>query len=323
MRGHFRARYVRLMGVVLVALLIASSAVTAFAQRTQFITIATGGTAGVYYPLGGAMAEIFNQNVRGVNVSVQATGASVANVNMIAQGQVELALIQNDIAFYAANAQEMFQNRIGNLRGITTLYPEVIQLVARADAGIRSIADLRGKRVAVGDAGSGTEANARQILAAAGLTYNDITVRYLSFAEAANNLRDGHIEAAFVTAGIPTAAIQDIAAQRDIVIVPIGADLLEKLRADYPFYTGVVIPGGTYRGVNHDVHTVAVKAMLVARADLSEDLVYNMTKAFFSHLDRMAAAHAAGRLISLETALDGMPIELHPGAARYYAEVGR
>jgi len=156
MRGHFRARYVRLMGVVLVALLIASSAVTVFAQRTQFITIATGGTAGVYYPLGGAMAEIFNQNVRGVNVSVQATGASVANVNMIAQGQVELALIQNDIAFYAANAQEMFQNRIGNLRGITTLYPEVIQLVARADAGIRSIADLRGKRVAVGDAGSGT-----------------------------------------------------------------------------------------------------------------------------------------------------------------------
>src|SRR5690606_25613727 len=155
------------------------------------------------------------------------------------------------------------------------------------------------------------------------LTYNDITVRYLSFAEAANNLRDGPVEAACVAAGTPTAAIQDIAAQRDIVIVPIGADLLEKLRADYPFYTGVVIPGGTYRGVNNDVHTVAVKAMLVARADLSEDLVYNMTKAFFSHLDRMPAAHAAGRLISLDTALDGMPIELHPGAARYYAEVGR
>jgi len=323
MKGHIRTRYGRLMGVVLVALLIASSAVTVFAQRTQFITIATGGTAGVYYPLGGAMAEIFNQNVAGVNASVQATGASVANVNMIAQSQVELALIQNDIAFYAANAQEMFQNRIGNLRGIATLYPEVIQLVARADAGIQSIADLRGKRVAVGDAGSGTEANARQILAAAGLTYNDITVRYLSFAEASNNLRDGHIEAAFVTAGIPTAAIQDIAAQRDIVIVPIGADLLEKLRADYPFYTGVTIPGGTYRGVNNDVHTVAVKAMLVVRADLSEDLVYNMTKAFFSNLDRMAAAHASGRLISLDSALDGMPIEVHPGAARYYAEVGR
>ncbi|HEY8496677.1 MAG TPA: TAXI family TRAP transporter solute-binding subunit [Limnochordales bacterium] len=323
MKHLFRVPYGRLMGVVLIALLIASSAVTVFAQRTQFITIATGGTAGVYYPLGGAMAEIFNQNVPGVNASVQATGASVANVNMIAQGQVELALIQNDIAFYAANAQEMFQNRIGNLRGIATLYPEVIQLVARADAGIRSIADLRGKRVAVGDAGSGTEANARQILAAAGLTYNDITVRYLSFAEASNNLRDGHIEAAFVTAGIPTAAIQDIAAQRDIVIVPIGADLLEKLRADYPFYTGVTIPAGTYRGVNNAVHTVAVKAMLAARADLSEDLVYNLTKAFFGNLDRMAAAHASGRLISLDTALDGMSIELHPGAARYYAEVGR
>jgi len=323
MKGQIRTRYTRLVGVALVALVIAASAVTVFAQRTQFISIATGGTAGTYYPLGGAMGEIFNQNVPGVNASVQATGASVANVNMMAQGQVELALIQNDIAFYAANAVEMFQNPIANLRGIATLYPEVIQIVARADAGIRTIEDLRGKRVAVGDAGSGTEANARQILAAAGLSYDDITVRYLSFAEASNNLRDGHIEAAFVTAGIPTAAIQDIASQRDIVIVPVGPDLLEKLVADYPFYTGVTIPGGTYRGVNDDVHTVAVKAMLAVRADLSEDLVYNLTKALFENLDRMAAAHAAGRLISLESAQDGMPIELHPGAARYFAEVGQ
>lgn len=321
MKGIGRSRS-KLVGRVLVAVLVAAAATGVLAQRTQFINIATGGTAGTYYPLGGAMGEIFNQNVAGVNASVQATGASVANVNMIAQGQVDLALIQNDIAFYAANAQEMFQNPIRNLQGIATLYPEVIQIVARADAGIQSIADLRGKRVAVGDAGSGTEANARQILAAAGLTYNDITVRYLSFAEASNNLRDGHIEAAFVTAGIPTAAIQDIASQRDIVIVPVGEDLLSQLRADYPFYTGVTIPGGTYRGVNDDVHTVAVKAMLAVRAELDADLVYNLTKALFENLDRMAAAHAAGRLISLEAAQDGMPIQLHPGAARYFAEVG-
>src|SRR5690606_21571541 len=300
-----------------------SSAVSVCAQRTQFITIGTGGTAGVYYPLGGAMAEIFNQNVRGVNVSVQATGASVANVNMIAQGQVELALIQNDIAFYAVNAQEMFQNRIGNLRGITTLYPEVIQLVARADAGIRSIADLKGKRVAVGDAGSGTEANARQILAAAGITYNDITVRYLSFAEASNNLRDGHIDAAFVTAGIPTAAIQDVAAGRDIVLVSVGADLAAALQEEYPFYIPVTVPGGTYSGVNDDVPTVAVGAMLAVRAELSEDLVYNLTKALFENLPRLAQAPVRGGDVSLETAQDGMSLTLHPGAARYYAEVGQ
>ena len=211
-------------GVAVLALVMAL-APAAMAQ-TQFLNLATGGTAGTYYPLGGAMAEIWNQNVSGVDASVQATGASVANVNMMAQGQVDLALIQNDIAFYADQGQEMFQRPIGNLRGIANLYPEVIQIVARADAGIRSVDDLKGKRVAVGDAGSGTEANARQILGAAGISYDDITVRYLSFAEASNNLRDGHIDAAFVTAGIPTAAIQDVATGRDIVLVSVSPDWL-------------------------------------------------------------------------------------------------
>src|SRR5690606_16986813 len=208
-----------LWGMAVLALVVAL-APAAMAQ-TQFLNIATGGTAGTYYPLGGAMAEIFNQNVPGVDVSVQATGASVANINMLAQGQVDLALIQNDIAFYADQGQEMFRDRVGSLRGIANLYPEVIQIVARADAGIGSVDDLKGKRVAVGDVGSGTEANARQILGAAGITYDDIQVRYLSFAEAAGNLRDGHIDAAFVTAGIPTAAVQDVATGTEIVIVPV------------------------------------------------------------------------------------------------------
>jgi len=302
--------------------LVVALAPAAMAQ-TQFLNIATGGTAGTYYPLGGAMAEIFNQNVRGVEASVQATGASVANINMMAQGQVDLALVQNDIAFYAAQGLEMFRSPIANLRGIANLYPEVIQIVARADSGIRTVEDLKGKRVAVGDAGSGTEANARQILAAAGLSYNDITVRYLSFAEASNNLRDGHIDAAFVTAGIPTAAIQDVAATRDIVLVSVSPDLAARLQQEYPFYIAVTVPGGTYQGVNEDVPTVAVGAMLAVRADLSEDLVYNLTKALFENLDRLAQAHVRGGDVSLETAKDGMSLELHPGAARYFDEVGR
>jgi len=313
-------RWHALSFVALLALVIAF-APTVTAQQ-QFISIATGGTAGTYYPLGGALAEIYNQRVPGVNATVQATGASVANVNMLAQGQVELALIQNDIAFYAANAQEMFRSPVPALQGIATLYPEVIQIIARADSGIDSVEDLKGKRVAVGDAGSGTEANARQILGAAGITYNDITVRYLSFAEASSNLRDGHIDAAFVTAGLPTAAIQDIAAQRNITLVPVSDELIAKLRADYPFYTRVVVPAGTYRGVDEDVQTVAVKAMLAVRADLPEELVYNLTKAMFENLPRLAQAHARGADVSLETAQDGMSIPLHPGAARYYAEVG-
>src|SRR5690606_24014925 len=310
-----------LWGMAVLALVVAL-APAAMAQ-TQFLNIATGGTAGTYYPLGGAMAEIFNQNVPGVDASVQATGASVANVNMMAQGQVDLALIQNDIAYYADQGLEMFRSPVRNLRGIANLYPEVIQIVARADSGIRSVADLKGKRVAVGDAGSGTEANARQILAAAGITYNDITVRYLSFAEASNNLRDGHIDAAFVTAGIPTAAIQDVAAGRDIVLVSVGADLAAALQEEYPFYIPVTVPGGTYSGVNDDVPTVAVGAMLAVRAELSEDLVYNLTKALFENLPRLAQAHVRGGDVSLETAQDGMSLTLHPGAARYYAGVGQ
>ena len=293
------------------------------AQAAQFITIAAGGTAGVYYPLGGAMAEIFNQHVPGVNASVQATGASVANVNLLAQGQAELGLIQNDIAFYAASGTEMFKGRkVENLRGIATLYPEVIQLVATRESGIRSVEDLRGKRVAVGDIGSGTEANARQILEAAGLTYRDLAARYLSFAEAAANLRDGHIDAAFVTAGIPTAAIQDVAVQKDVVVVPIPAALARRLAERYPFYTQVTIPAGTYRGQEQAVATVAVKAMLVARADLPEELVYQLTRAIFTNLPRLAQAHARGADVSLATARDGMSLPLHPGAQRYFQEAG-
>lgn len=308
--------------VGLVALLVL--ALAGGVQAAQFVTIATGGTAGVYYPLGGALAEIFNQSVPGVNASVQATGASVANVNLLAQGQVELAFIQNDIAYYAANGIEMFDGRkVERLRGVATLYPEVVQLVALKQANIRSVADLKGKRVAVGDIGSGTELNARQILAAAGLTYKDLQARYLSFAEASANLRDGHIDAAFVTAGIPTAAIQDIAVQKDVVIVPITGEISAQLEARYPFYTQVVVPAGTYRGHAQDVTTVAVKAMLVARADLPEDLVYNLTRALFANLPRLAQAHARGKDIGEKTAKDGMSIPLHPGAERFYQELGR
>ncbi|BAS25908.1 TAXI family TRAP transporter solute-binding subunit [Limnochorda pilosa] len=317
-RTHFTRWHAAAVAGLLAVVVAATPAVTA----QQFLNIATGGTAGTYYPLGGALGEIFNQHVPGVNASVQATGASVANVNMIAQGQVDLAFIQNDIAYYAAQAQEMFKSPVQNLQGIATLYPEVIQIVARADSGIRSVADLKGKRVAVGDAGSGTEANARQILAAAGITYQDVSARYLSFAEAASNLRDGHIDAAFVTAGLPTGAIQDVAAQRAIVLVAVGDDLVAKLQDQYPFYTRAVVKGGTYRGVEDDVQTVAVKAMLAVRADLPEGLVYSLTKALFENLPRMAQAHARGGDLSLATAQDGMSLTVHPGAARYYAETG-
>lgn len=290
---------------------------------TVFISIATGGTGGVYYPLGGAMAKIFNENIEGANANAEATGASIANVQLVEDGDAQLALIQNDISYYALEGVEMYEDKgkQESLRGMATVYPETIQIVAHGDSGIESVEDMVGKKIAVGDVGSGTEANARQILAAHGITYDDITPDYLSFAEAADNLRDGHIDAAFITAGFPTAAITEITQVSDVDIVPVAQDVIDALKVDYPFYTGVEIPAGTYRGQDDVVNTVAVMAMLVVPAEMEEELAYNMTKALFENLDVLAAAHDRGADLQLESALDGMSLPLHPGVQKYFDEV--
>ena len=212
----------------------------------QFLNIGTGGTAGTYYPIGGAMAEILNENIEGMNASAQSTGASVANINMLKDGEVDLAIVQNDITYYAVNGTEMFKdNKVDNIKGIAALYPETCQFVTLDSSGIKKISDLKGKRVAVGAAGSGAEANARQILAAYGITYDDIQVQYLSFGEGASALKDGNVDAAFLTAGYPTASVQDISSQNKIRLLPVDKDKAEALIAKYPFYTKTTIPAGT------------------------------------------------------------------------------
>ncbi|MCI5836342.1 MAG: TAXI family TRAP transporter solute-binding subunit [Veillonellaceae bacterium] len=287
----------------------------------QYLNIGTGGTAGTYYPLGGAMAEILNKNLPNMNATAQSTGASVANVNMLKDGSIDLALIQNDIAYYAANGTEMFAGKpVTNLRGVATLYPETIQLITLQATGIQSVSDLRGKRVAVGAAGSGTDANARQILETFGLTYDDIDVRYLSFGEAAGALKDGNVDAAFVTAGFPTAAVQDIAVTNPIALIPVTGAEQEDLLAKYPYYTAITIPGGTYNGVDTDTPSVSVRAMIAATDKLSPELGYDVTKTIYSHLDRLAAAHAVGKMITKESAQDGMSIEMNAGAAKFFDE---
>ena len=292
----------------------------------QFLSIATGGTGGVYFPLGGALASIFNSYVPGVTANAESTGASVANIDLVGQGETELAFIQNDITYYAFTGTEMFEDRdeaIDNIRGMAVIYPELIQIVALAGSGIESVEDLAGMRVAIGAPGSGTEANARQILAAHGLTYDDLgQADFLSFAEAADQLRNEQIDAAFVTAGIPTAAITEVATTADIVIIPIESSMINDLSDEYPFYVEVVIPGGTYPGNDDDVTTTAVQAMLVVPEDLPEGLVYNMTRAMFEYRQEIIDTHARGNDITLDTALEGMPIEVHPGAMRYYEEMG-
>lgn len=284
----------------------------------QFLNIATGGTAGTYYPLGGALAELLNQNIKGMNASAQSTGASVANVNMLKDGSVDIAFIQNDIAYYAANGKEMFKdNKVENIRGIAALYPETVQFVTTADKGIKSIADLKGKKVAVGASGSGAEANARQILGAYGLTYDDIDVQYLSFGEAADALKDGNVDVGVVVAGFPTAAIQDLAANKSAALVNIDAEHADKLMKQYPYFTKITVPKGTYPGQEEDVNTVAVKCVIVTTDKLSDDLGEQIVKAIYEHLDRMKAAHAVGKYISKDTALEGMSIKMNAGAEKY------
>ena len=286
----------------------------------KFLNIATGGTAGTYYPIGGAMSEILNNEIKGMNASAQSTGATVANINMLKEGQVDLAIVQNDITYYAANGTEMFEGKkVENIKGIATLYPETCQIVTLDGKGIKSIADLKGKRVAVGAMGSGAEANARQILAAYGITYDDIDEQFLSFSEAASALKDGNVDAAFLTAGYPTAAVQDIASQNKVRLLPVEAAKADALIAKYPFYTKVTIPAGTY-GMTEPVEAISVMAMLVCSDKVDDALGYEITKALFTHLDRIQAAHAAAKAISKEGAVKGMPIPMNAGAEKFFKE---
>ncbi|WP_304224333.1 TAXI family TRAP transporter solute-binding subunit [Gracilinema caldarium] len=295
----------------------------AFAQQ-KFIAIGTGGAAGTYYPLGGAMAEIWNSSIKGMNATAQTTGASVANINLLRENKVDIIFVQNDVAFYALNGTELLKDKaFKELRGMACLYDETVQLVALSDSGIKTVADLKGKRVSVGAAGSGVEANARQILEAAGLTYNDIKVQYLSFAESASNLKDGNIDAAFTTAGYPTAAIQDLGASRKITIVPVDGAVADKLLKQWPFYSVTVIPANTYQGVSADVKTVSVKSMLAVSSKLPADTVYELLKSLYANQAKLVAAHKQGANIKIETAKVGMSIPLHVGAEKFFAEVKR
>jgi hypothetical protein len=303
---------------VLFCLLIAAGALGA---QQKFISIGTGGTAGTYYPLGGAMADIWNKNIAKMNATAQSTGASAANINLLADGKIDVAIIQNDVGYYALKGIELFKDKVNpDLRGMACLYNETVQLIALESSGIKSVYDLKGKKVSVGAAGSGVEANARQILEAAGLSYSDIRVQYLSFAESASNLKDGNIDAAFTTAGFPVAAISDLAVSKKSVLVPVDKEVLAKLMSKWSFYAPTVVPANTYNGITTDTPTVAVKAMLAVSAKLDANLVYEMLKTMFANGPRLVAAHAQGANIKLATALEGMSLPLHPGADKFFKE---
>ncbi|UOQ84041.1 TAXI family TRAP transporter solute-binding subunit [Gracilibacillus salinarum] len=284
------------------------------------ITVLTGGEAGVYFPLGVAMAEIMDEHVDGVTATGITSGASVVNANELSEGQADFALIQNDVAYYAHEGTNMFDGVVDGFSGVFTIYPETIQIVTLADSGIETVEALAGKRVAVGDVGSGTEANASQILAVHDLTFDDISAEWMGFGDAATNLQDGNIDAAFVTAGTPTGSIQELAASADIKIVSITEDKIAQLEEEYPYYVREDLDENTYENFDATATTVAVQAMLAASDELPEDQVYELVKSIFDNLDAMKNAHERGNDLTIDTAQDGMSIDLHPGAKKFYDE---
>jgi uncharacterized protein len=288
-------------------------------ENPEFMSIVTGGTGGTYYPLGGSMANIISDET-GIETNSEVSGASAENMTTLKDGNAEIAFTQTDIASYAKEGKLMFEgNVVDNVKAIGTLYPETVQIVTTAKSGIKTIADLKGKKVSVGAPGSGTFANAEQILEIHGITMKDIDAKHLSFDESTAGIQDGSIDVAFVTAGTPTGAVEGLGATEDVVILAIEADKAEELIAKYPYYAKDEVPSGVY-GLTDSMPTVAVLAMLVVREDLSEQLVYDITKAIFENTDKIG--HAKAKLIKAENALNGVGIEVHPGAQKYYDEKG-
>lgn len=290
----------------------------------KMVSIASGWVVGVYFPLAGAISRIAHEKLPDIKITVESSGASVANAKLIGTGDADLAILQNDIAFYAyRGTKPMFDRAISNMRGVATLYPEHCQIQARRTANIQSPKDLKGKRVAVGPLGSGTEQNAMQILEVYGLTFADLAkVERLTAAESSDYLKDGRIDAAFYTVGVGASALVDTAMMSDTVIVPIDDAHAGMLIKKYPFFSKAKVPKGSYKGVDQDIPTIAVLAMIVAKAELEDDVVYKITKAMFENLKDIERAHAKGKEVKLETAIVGIPIPLHPGAERFYKEKG-
>ena len=286
------------------------------------LKMGTGGTTGTYYAYGGVIANILNSKLSSVQLNVQSTGASKANIFMIHDKEADVAIVQNDVMDYAANGTDLFEED-GAITGFSAaagLYAEVCQVVSSAD--ITSIEDLKGKRVSVGDAGSGTEFNTAQILEAYGMTFDDIVVNNLGFGDSAEALKDGKIDAFFCTAGAPTTAITELATTNSIHVLSIDDEHAKTLQSKYAFYTQYTIPGGSYKGVDSDVNTVAVKATLIVSDELSEDVVYDMVKGLFENKDEITAGHAKGAELDPEYAVEGISVKFHPGAEKYFKEAG-
>ena len=311
----------KVLSLILVLALALTLAACGSGSSTK-MTMGTGGTSGTYYAFGGVLGQ-YIKNHAGIEVIVVSTDGSKANIESIAAGDYQLGTVQSDVMAYAWAGTRSFESngKIDSFRVVGGLYAEAVQLVTLIP-DIKSVADLKGKAVSIGAPGSGVYFNAMDVLSAAGLTENDIQAQYQSFADSTDALKDGKIDAAFIVAGAPTAAITELCTTNSAYLVPIDGEVADKLMADSPYYTAYTIPAGTYAGQTEDVTTVTVKATLIVAASASEDDVYKLTKAIFDNADAIASENGKGAELSVENATTGMAAPFHAGAAKYYAEKG-
>lgn len=307
-------------------------------QKKRFFGIATGGVGGVYYPVGGALAQTLTNKIPDMVVTAQTGNASVANVNLISRGEVESGIAQNNIAFaaYTGDKETWKTPQVKDLRCIASLFPETVHIVALAKSGIKTVYDMKGKRIIVGDKGSGTEFDSRRFLESFGMTYDNIQPIYVYYAAAVQRMQDEQADALFWTAGVPISSIIEIATTKDVFFVPFPEDVIAKLNTKYPYYAKVQMPANAYPKQPQPVTTVALPALWVTSAKVSEKDVYDVTyhlwektpqiyrakKEEASGAEMMAAVHEQGRNVKIENALLGVTVPLHAGAYKYYKEKG-
>lgn len=293
------------------------------ALAQQQLSVATGGTGGVYFPIGGGIAELINNHIEDYQAVAEVTGASVENMGLISRGDSDLALALSDTVYQAFNGTGAFEGRqLPDLRALASVYPNAVQIVALADSGIASLADLRGKRVSVGAPGSGTEVNASTLLAANGITDADITPERLNFNETADALRDGAIDAGFWSVGPPTSSILNLAATREITLIPLSAEEIANAQSAEPVFAPYTLAAGMYDGVEAAVPTISIPNALVVSADMDEELAYQITRTIFEFVDELRAIHPAANDTTVDFTMSSTPIPLHPGAIRYFEEIG-
>lgn len=294
------------------------------AAAQQQLSIATGGTGGVYYPMGGGLAEVINNHVAGYSATAEVTGASVENMGLIATGDADLAIGLADTVVQAYSGTGRFEGQqLPMVRGLASLYANMIQIVALESSGIRSLQDLRGKRVSIGAPGSGTEVNAGAILEANGITYDDIDEQRLNFNETADALANGDIDAGFWSVGAPTSSIMNLSTTQRIVIIALSEAEIDAAMAANDTFAKTTLVGGTYNDVDADIAVLGILNVLTVSSEMPDYLAYSLTKAMFENIADMQAVHPAANQTTVEFTLAATPVPLHPGAIRYFEEIGK